>query len=46
MNEGNDDRGETSRMTSGDESDILNEPLELLYRNIMLLYRNRSQMTP
>ena len=29
MNEGNDDRVETSRMPSGDKSDILNEPLEL-----------------
>ena len=29
VNEGNDDRGETSRMPSGDESDILNEALEL-----------------
>ena len=29
VNEGNDDRGETSRMPSGGESDILNEALEL-----------------
>ena len=29
VNEGNDDRGETSRMPSGDESDILNEALKL-----------------
>ena len=29
VNEGNDDRGETSRMPSGGESDILNEALQL-----------------
>ena len=29
VNEGNDDRGETARMPSGGESDILNEALEL-----------------
>ena len=29
VNEGNDDRGETLRMSSGGESDILNEALEL-----------------